>query len=101
MTGLINALDRHISVSDKDAVLNARAAYDMLGDDAKAEIKNIATLELAEKKLAQTENGGADNGGLGAVAITFIVLGCILALSGVVAAVIVLKKKKSKKVGIE
>lgn len=49
---MIKSLDRDITISDEDLVINTRNEYNDLSDDSKEKVSNIDILELAEKKIS-------------------------------------------------
>lgn len=106
---MINALNKTITLSDKDAVKAARTAYDNLSTEQKALVTNYSYLTNAESTIAYLENrdnpvtpdNPDDNGGSKANAglIVAISLGAIVLLVGVAAVVLIIKNKnKNRKV---
>ena len=55
----ISALPASITLSDKDAVTAARAAYDQLSPEEQAQVTNLSVLESAEEMIALLETGNA------------------------------------------
>lgn len=53
VTEMIEELPQTITLSDQNAVLAARAAYDLLTAEQKTQVENIGKLESAEKKLQE------------------------------------------------
>ena len=72
VTDMINALPDNVSKSDKEAIEDARSAYDALTEDQKAKVsaETLAKLNAAEAKLAKSN-------GLSSGAIAGIVVGSI------------------------
>ncbi len=82
---LIAALDKTISFKDKAAIEAARAAYDKLSDEGKAQITNLDILTAAEAAYAKLP-----------VTTAILIAVAVIAVAGITVAVILIVKKKKK-----